>query len=45
MAFTDLFDRADNLTSLGSPWVTEAGQFGIAASDARYTGDLYYPWA
>jgi len=40
--FTDTFDRADNLSSLGSPWTTHAGQFGVVSSDGRYTGELYY---
>ena len=43
MIFTDTFDRADNLSSLGSPWTTHAGPFGVVSSDGRYTGDLTYP--
>lgn len=42
MIFTDTFDRADNLSSLGSPWTTHAGQFGVVSSDGRYTGTLEY---
>ena len=41
--FTDTFDRSDNASTLGAPWTTHAGQFGVVSSAGRYTDELYYP--